>query len=158
LSCNSLVLPGCRRGGEAGAQEGGLKGGFTEYEIQQRGIVRLNDEEEELFERNVKQRRTDDDMAGVAPDAGANQVRIPRYCCGDSDLALLSTGTPRTVVLRRTTIRKTTLKTSSLVNSGRYSRVSSTAGGMVYLTWLPTADQYALLSRLVKCCFTYTIA
>jgi hypothetical protein len=28
-------------------------------------------------------------MAGVAPDAGANKVRVPWYCCADSDLASL---------------------------------------------------------------------
>lgn len=41
-----------------------------------------------------------------------------------------------TAVFRRTVIRKTILKASSLVKSGRYSKVSRTAGGIVYLAWL----------------------
>jgi hypothetical protein len=89
LSYNFLILPGCRRRGAAGAQEDGLKCGLAKYEIEQCGIVRLDEEEEDLFERNVEERRPDDDMARVAPDTGANKVRVPWYCCGDSDLALL---------------------------------------------------------------------
>jgi hypothetical protein len=96
LSCHSLKFPGRRRGRVTRAQVDGLKRGLAEYEVQHRGIVRLNEEEEDLFERNIKERGTDDDMAGIAPDVGADEVRVPWYCCGDSDLPLLLRGTTAT--------------------------------------------------------------
>jgi hypothetical protein len=73
-----------------------LERGLAEYEVQHRGIVRLDEEEEDLFERNVKERGTDDDMAGIAPDVGADEVRVPWYRRGDSDLPLLFRGTTAT--------------------------------------------------------------
>lgn len=76
------------RGGAAGAQKGGLKRGLGENEIQERSVVRLDEEEEDLLERNVKQRGASNDVAGIAPDAVANQIRVPREGCEHGDLAL----------------------------------------------------------------------
>ena len=45
---------------------------------------------------------------------------------------------------------------SSFDQSGRYSSVSSTASGMVYLTWLGTAYQHGVL--IEQGAFTYTSA
>jgi hypothetical protein len=72
------------------AQVGGLKRGLAEDEIQERCVVRLHEEEEDFFKRYVKQRGADDYMAGVTPDAGADQVRVPRDRGEDGDLVLLS--------------------------------------------------------------------
>lgn len=73
-------------------------------------------------------------MVRVAPDARANQIRIPwnrgnngNLTCQRSDDASES---PPTVT------KKATLYASILVKSGRYSSVRSTAGGIVYLRWL----------------------
>jgi hypothetical protein len=97
LSCHSLEFPGRRRCRATGAQVDGLERRLAEYEVQHRGIVRLDEEEEDLFERNVKERGADDDMAGIAPDVGADEVRVPWYCSGDSDLPVLLRETTATV-------------------------------------------------------------
>jgi hypothetical protein len=89
-----LVFLGRRLFRAARTQEHGLECGLAEYEIQHRGVVRLDEEEEDLLERNVKERGANDDMAGIAPDVGANEVGIPWYCSGDSDLPLLLRGPP----------------------------------------------------------------
>jgi hypothetical protein len=122
----------CR--GAVGAQIDGLERRLAENEVQQRGVVCLDDKEKDLFEGDIEQRRPGDHVAGIAPDARTDEVRVPGNGSAHGDLHCQrrrgSMGASRTVM------RKTTLKTSSLVNSGRYSSVSSTAGGMVYLAWL----------------------
>jgi hypothetical protein len=86
LSSELLVLPRRRCGGAPGAQVCGLKRGLAEDQIQQRGVVRLDEEEEDFLERNVKQRGANNDMVRVTPYIGTDQIGIPRYCCSDGDL------------------------------------------------------------------------
>jgi hypothetical protein len=64
-----------------------LKGGFAEDEVKKRGVVRLHNEEEDLLDGDVKQLQTDNDMTRVAPDAGADEVRIPWDSRNNSNLA-----------------------------------------------------------------------
>lgn len=86
LSSDFLGPPVRRQGRVVGTQVGGLERWLTEDEIQECGIVGLDDEEEDLFERDVKQRWTDNDVAGVAPDACADEVRVPRKGRSDGNL------------------------------------------------------------------------
>ena len=75
-------------GGAAfGAEVYGLKGGPAEEKIEERGVVRLYDEEEDLFKRDIAKLWANDDVTGVAPDAGADKIRVPWYGRGNSDLA-----------------------------------------------------------------------
>jgi hypothetical protein len=71
-------------------QIGGLECWLAQNKIQERSVVGLDDKEEDLLERDVKQRWTDNDMAGIAPDACANEVRVPRKGRGDGNLHLLA--------------------------------------------------------------------
>lgn len=45
-----------------------MEGGLAQKEIQQRRVVSLNEEEEYLLERYVKQGGADDDMVRIGPD------------------------------------------------------------------------------------------
>ena len=54
-----------------------MESGFTEKQIKHRGVVCLDDKEEDLFDRYPKQGRSNDDMVGVSPDTTANKVGIP---------------------------------------------------------------------------------
>jgi hypothetical protein len=95
-----------------GAQVGGLGGRQAQDQVEQRCCVRLYHEEEDLFEGNVEQRGADDDMAGVAPDAGANEVRVPGDGRGNSNLwvsALPRDSSLCAVCCVRTVMRKTIL-------------------------------------------------
>ena len=56
----------------------GMKHGFAEDEIQERSVVGLDDEKEDLFERYVEQLWANYHVLGVAPDVVANEIRIPR--------------------------------------------------------------------------------
>lgn len=60
--------------------------GLAEDQIQQRGVVCLDEEKEDFLEGNVKQRGANNDMVRVAPYVGADQIRVPWYCCSDGDL------------------------------------------------------------------------
>lgn len=95
LPYNLLVLPRCRCRGAAGTQVGGLERRLAKDQIQQRGVVGLDEEEEYFLKRNVKQRGADDDMARVTPYIGADEIGVPWYCRGDSDLPLLLFKGPR---------------------------------------------------------------
>jgi hypothetical protein len=61
------------------AQVDGLEGWSAQDDIQQRGVVSLDDEEEDFFEGNVEQLGSNNNMARVAPDAGSDEVGIPWY-------------------------------------------------------------------------------
>jgi hypothetical protein len=136
LSSNFLEPPVRWQGWVVSTQIGGLECWLAQNKIQERGVVGLDNKEKDLLERDVKQRGTNNDMAGIAPDACANKVRIPRKGRGDSNLQLSARMAFQNCGRGRTLMRKRILKTSILVNRGRYSNVSSTAGGMVYLAWL----------------------
>ena len=64
----------------------GLERGLAQYKIQQRSIVCLYHEEEDLLKWNVTQFWADYDMARIGPDAGADEVRVPWYRGNDCDL------------------------------------------------------------------------
>jgi hypothetical protein len=51
-----------------------LVGGLAEQQIQQRGVVGLDYEKEDLLKRDVEKRRADDDMAWITPYPGANEI------------------------------------------------------------------------------------
>ena len=68
------------------AEVDGLKGRPAEEKIEDRCVVCLHDEEKDLLQRNVKQLWTNDDMGGVAPDAGADEVGIPWYSRDNGNL------------------------------------------------------------------------
>ena len=65
-----------------------MEHGFAENEIEQSGIVRLDDEEKDLFERYVQQLWPDYYVFRVAPDVVANEVRVPWYRRDHCDLGL----------------------------------------------------------------------
>lgn len=71
-----------------GTQVDGLEGGLAEDEVEERGIVRLHNEEEDFFKGDVKQLRAHNDVSRIAPDAVADEVRIPGDCCDDGDLVV----------------------------------------------------------------------
>lgn len=56
-----------------------LEGRLAEDEIQEGGVVSLDNKEEDLFKRDVEKLWSNDDMAWIAPYAVADQVRVPRY-------------------------------------------------------------------------------
>jgi hypothetical protein len=82
-----VVFPRCISR-TTGAQVYGLEGGLGEDEVQQRRVVCLDEEEEDLLNWDVKQRRAGDDVAGIAPYAVADQVRVPWEGCEYGDLGL----------------------------------------------------------------------
>lgn len=53
--------------------------------MQQRGVVRLDDEEETFLERDLEKGRASDRVGRVAPYSLANQVRVPRDGGGKGD-------------------------------------------------------------------------
>jgi hypothetical protein len=61
------------------AQINWLEGWSAQNDIQQRGVVCLDDEEEDFLDRNVEQFRSNNHMARVAPDAGSDEIGIPWY-------------------------------------------------------------------------------
>ena len=59
---------------------------FVESEVDERSIVGLYDEEEDLFNGDTKDGGSKDCVRWVGPDVLPNQVRVP-WCGGyDSDL------------------------------------------------------------------------
>ena len=96
-----------------------MKDGLAEKEIQQRGDVGLNHEEEEFFGRNLKDCRTDNGTGRIAPDPGADQVRIPGRGGDDCDLDGISIDFSLSAFVKLTPMRKRILYTSRAVQSGR---------------------------------------
>jgi len=66
-----------------------VKGRLAEEQVQQGGVVRLNDEEEELFEGDEEEGGAEDGIWRVGPDAGVDQIGVPgdggRYGDGDEE-------------------------------------------------------------------------
>lgn len=54
-------------------------------EIQQRGVVCLDDEEKDLLEGYAEQGWTDNDIGRVRPDIGSDEIAIPRDGSDDGD-------------------------------------------------------------------------
>ena len=54
-----------------------MKDGFTEEQVQERGVVGLDHEEEELFERDSEDGGPKDRGLGVRPDGIVDEVRVP---------------------------------------------------------------------------------
>lgn len=123
LAGELVVSPWADRGRVGGAQEDGLEGRLGQDEVQQRGVVGLDEEEEDLLEGDVKESRARNDVAGIAPYAVADKVRIPGERCEHGDLRVSAEGGREGGRegrrRQRTVTRKETLKASSLVNSGR---------------------------------------
>lgn len=58
---------------------------FAEEEVQQRGVVSLDDEEEHFFEWDAEEGGPEDGIGRVGPDAGVDEVAVPGDCGDDGD-------------------------------------------------------------------------
>ena len=60
---------------------------FAQDQVEQRGVVGLDDEKENLLKWDIEELWANDDMAWIAPYASADQVRVPGNGVGDGDLS-----------------------------------------------------------------------
>ena len=67
-----------------------MERGLAEEEVEQGGIVGLNDKKEDLFGWYSEESRTNDRIGWICPYLGVNEVRIPRSGGDDSDLERVS--------------------------------------------------------------------
>lgn len=58
-------------------------------QVQQGGVVGLNNKKKDFFDRNAKESRADDGSRGIAPDSSSNQIRIPWRGGDHGDLKVL---------------------------------------------------------------------
>lgn len=65
-----------------------MKGWFAGQQIEDRCVVCLNDEEEDLFGGYFEQSRADDGIGRVCPYSTVDQIGVPWGSRYDSDLAL----------------------------------------------------------------------
>lgn len=63
-----------------------MKCGFAEQEIEKRGIVGLDDEEEDFFCRYSEESGANDGIGRVGPDSRVNEVGVPWSGRENSDL------------------------------------------------------------------------
>lgn len=63
-----------------------LESCFAEDQVQQGGVVCLNNEEEDFLEGNVEKFWPYNDMTRIAPDTGPDEIRVPWYGGKDCDL------------------------------------------------------------------------
>jgi hypothetical protein len=70
-----------------GSKIEGLECRFAQDEVEQGGVVGLDDEKENLLKWDIEELWANDDMAWIAPYASADQVRVPRNGVGDGDLS-----------------------------------------------------------------------
>lgn len=60
-----------------------MKDGLVEQQVEQSGIVRLNNEEKHFFSRYRKQSRSNDHTWWVCPNLAPDEVRVPRNSGND---------------------------------------------------------------------------
>ena len=83
-----------------------MERGLAAEEVEQRGIVGLDDEEEDLFKRYLEQLGANNDILGICPNLGAYQVRVPWYSPDHCDLKMVSYGGGMSEMMGRTVTRK----------------------------------------------------
>jgi hypothetical protein len=62
-----------------------MEGGLVEDEVEEAGVVGLNDEEEQLLGGDGEECRADDDLPRVCPYLSSDEVGVPRDGRGDGD-------------------------------------------------------------------------
>jgi len=67
-----------------------MEGRFAYQEVEQRSVVRLDNEEEDLLCRYIEQSGPDYDIVRVRPYSVANQIRVPGSCRDDGNLIYIS--------------------------------------------------------------------
>lgn len=72
-----IFLVGCFAIDTLAAQIGREENGFAKQEIEQRGVVCLNDKEEDLLGGDIEELRADNDVGGIGPYSRADEVRVP---------------------------------------------------------------------------------
>jgi len=68
-----------------------MKNGLAEEQIEQRGVVSLDEKEKDLLRRYAEQSRTDDGGGRVCPYPSVDQVRVPWRGGKHRDLLRIST-------------------------------------------------------------------
>lgn len=67
-----------------------MEGGLAEDQVEKRGIVGLDDEKEDFFCGNSKERRANDGTWRIGPYSRVYQVRVPWRGRDDGDLSMIS--------------------------------------------------------------------
>jgi hypothetical protein len=71
-----------------------MKGRLAQQAVEQRGVVGLDDEEEQLLDRDGEQGWAEDGRVWIRPDIVPDEVGIPRDGGSDGDLTSRSEGSP----------------------------------------------------------------
>ena len=97
-----------------------MKRWFAQDEVEERGIVRLDDEKEDFLCWNLVQGGPNDNVVRIRPYPVANEVGIPGSCGHHGNLRHISCfGYIRHCLQARTVTRKRILYTSILVRKGK---------------------------------------
>ena len=60
-----------------------MKGGLAKEQVEEGGVVGLDDEEEDFFCRYLEERGANDCVWRIGPYSSMDQVRVP-WCCRDN--------------------------------------------------------------------------
>ena len=97
-----------------------MKCWFAQDEVEERRVVRLDDEKEDFLCWNLVQGGPNDDIVRIRPYPVANEVGIPGCCRHHGDLQHINCfGYNHNCLQARTVTRKRILYTSILVHKGK---------------------------------------
>lgn len=114
---------------------------FRREQIHHGGVVSLDDEENEFFDRNGEECWAEDGVVGICPDLGANEIGVPWDGGDDGDLSVAIIACVNSSCCfcllagcrcLLTVIKNKALYTSAARANGRYKILIKIAGGKVY--------------------------